>query len=43
MKAGGWEMVDIAVREERAGLGNSWKLAGDNMSGATAGDVVVRV
>ena len=43
MKADGWEMVDIAVREERAGLGNSWKLAGDNMSGATAGDVVVRV
>ena len=36
-------MVGIAVREERAGLGNSWRLAGDNMSGAMAGDVVVRV
>ena len=36
-------MVGIAVREERAGLGNSWRLAGDNMSGVMAGDVVVRV
>ena len=43
MKVDCWEMVGIAVREERAGLGNSWRLAGDNMSGVMAGDVVVRV
>ena len=42
MKVDCWEMVGIAVREERAGLGNSWRLAGDNMSGVMAGDVVVR-
>lgn len=42
-KASGWEMVGIGVREERAGLCNSWRAAGDFMSAAMADDVVVRV
>ena len=42
-KAGGWEMVGTAVREERAGLCNSWRAAGDITSAAMADDVVVRV
>ena len=36
-------MVGIGVREERAGVCNSWRAAGDIMSAAMADDVVVRV
>ena len=36
-------MVGTAVREERDGLCNSWRAAGDITSAAMADDVVVRV
>ena len=36
-------MVGTAVREERDGLCNSWRAAGDITSAAMADDMVVRV